>query len=171
MKTFLTACVLLLISGCSYVVELPLVVQTQTEWCWAAIGSMAAAHGSIPIRQCEVANIAYPGKKCCLRPYECNIRLSVVSFDRLLQNDLGLTITTQKELPSYEEMRRHIAANRIIIYAYGSFLEGHVVIIHGYNGNFFLIANPALGDMWIEEPLYQKTRWQTLYVGIVEATR
>lgn len=49
------------------ILEIPLMSQERTRWCWAAVASGAGAglHGTEPTRQCEIANSVLNLQNCC----------------------------------------------------------------------------------------------------------
>lgn len=141
--------------------DLDLVPQTQTNWCWAAATSMVASYYSKrEVPQCEIASSQY-GMNCCVNPRACNQANSVMDFVPLLRQFKIKSKVVRGRL-NWDQLKRNIDAGKPLIIRVGWYGNqgGHFVVIYGYR-----LYRQNNGDIhksvWIKDPSYGYINMET----------
>ena len=129
----------------------PLVKQTQNQWCWAACTAMIARFLGLPEpKQCELANFLFSRTNCCQAPASspCNRPAQYVDIISVY-NHIGIAGIG----PDYPLLPNTVVAELnagrpfevALNWAGGG---GHVAIVYGYtNQGLVLIQDPHFGTL------------------------
>ena len=127
--------------------DVPYIVQEQTEWCWAACSQMVAAFlGNADVKQCELANFLHEQTKCCDKPDSdsCNQPCPYEGIGQVYGH-LNVNCISQTGRVNGHVLLREFAANRPVEIGflwYGG--GGHVVVLHGVTAAGLI----AVSDPW-----------------------
>lgn len=117
------------------VLNVPLIMQEQTQWCWAACADMVLHYyGNVAVRQCDLANWLFGLSDCCSVPSSslCNRPCQVSDVCRVY-NAFGLRCYSGSGTISFGAIQFEIDQNRPLepglAWTGGG---GHVVIVRGY---------------------------------------
>lgn len=155
--------------------------QETNNWCWAATTQMLAAHFSISVTQCSLANQRFGRTDCCNPQNEgstCPKTNNCNMPGWLMLDEVGLKFDETSTARSWTDMRKQIfCSKKPMGYAYGTpGVVGHVLVVKGYitlNGTNYLVLNdpwsPCSGEERIitydqyADPAGSATHWNTWY--------
>jgi len=156
----------------SNALKFPPVVQTQTNWCWAAVTAGVSLFYSktSPWTQCLLANKVLHQTTCCAdgSTVACNQPSTYPAA-------LGATGNYDHTIPGPLDMKgikAQIDANRPVCGAIKWTINtGHAVVVYGYDGtkNSVWIADPGSGESFITLDSLQKNyqgagKWDQTYL-------
>jgi papain like cysteine protease AvrRpt2 len=126
----------------------PLKMQCQTEWCWAASAQMIVQYyGQTSVRQCDIATKHFGGsKQCCPRNPDCNCPCDKEDIAKIL-TDWSLKSDPMRGKIKFDEIQVEIKAKRPveIVIELGSNTQ-HAEVIVGWRvyplGQFVYINDP-----------------------------
>lgn len=142
------------------VLNVPLVIQEQNQWCWAGVSKCILDYYGYPQQQCEIADYArtvitwynFGSTDCCVDPNQgCNywnynygsngsIQDILVHFGGISNNGLSSALNTS-------EIAIESAANRAFVIRWGWYSGGgHFIVGHGISGNNVSYMNPWPGE-------------------------
>lgn len=142
------------------VLNVPLVVQEQNQWCWAGVSNCILDYYGLPYTQCEIAEYArtavtwtsYGTTDCCVDPSQgCNywnynygnagsIQDILIHFGNIPNAGLNYAI-------NQAEIVTESGANRPFVIRWGWFSGGgHFVVGHGITANDLSYMNPWPGE-------------------------
>ncbi len=136
------------------VLNIPITIQEQSQWCWAACSEVVLDYYKVSKTQCEIAEwtrtVAYPtfgSTNCCLDPSKgCNqnnynfnrtgsIQEILIHFGKIPNEGSGPS--------TLEEITSDIQKNRLfVILLNWSNGGGHFVVGHGINGDNIYYMDP-----------------------------
>ena len=137
----------------------PLFLQQQSEWCWAACTAMIAAFFNKPtVKQCELANFLQQQTTCCDNPGSsaCNQPCQNQNIMRVYGH-IGIG-GHAPDLPLFvDTLANEIIAGRPVevgfLWDSGG---GHVVLVYGYNfEGVFAVRDPWRGTLSVTYPALQ----------------
>jgi hypothetical protein len=155
--------------------------QETNNWCWAATTQMLAAHFSVAVTQCSLANQRFGMTSCCSPENEgasCPKNGDCNKPGWLMLTECGLSYEESNAGLSWESLRKQIfCSKKPMGYAYGTpGVVGHVVVMKGYltlNGTNYVVLNdpwaPCTGQERIitydqyADPAGSSTHWRTWY--------
>jgi len=113
-------------AGAPTQLNIPVVGQTMSNWCWAASQQMAAGWSGVSLPQCSLANSATGRNDCCNAspPAACNtggcFSLTSWGFSEtaLWQRNCGGLTATGNAALSFAQLTAEFAANRPVAYAW-----------------------------------------------------
>ncbi|MFA5780642.1 MAG: T9SS type A sorting domain-containing protein [Bacteroidales bacterium] len=164
MKKFLIISIffILLVTGYikAQVLNVPQVIQEQSEWCWAGVTKCVLDYYGYPNQQCTIAEYArtvitwtsYGSVNCCVDPNQgCNywnynygytgsIQDILVHFGNIQNYGIGNTLTLN-------QINTEIAGGRPFIVRWQwTSGGGHFVVGHGVGGSNVYYMNPWFGE-------------------------
>ena len=133
--------------------NVPLVAQTQNQWCWAACTAMIARFlGMAEPNQCELANFLFGRTNCCASPgrAQCNRPAQTAEVVRVY-NHLGINLVGPDNPLSPDTVKMELDVGRPfevgLLWNGGG---GHVVVVYGYTGQgLVLVRDPWFGNLSI----------------------
>src|SRR5215510_6513670 len=57
----------------SHILQVPMIEQTEKNWCWAACIQMIMAFFNHNLGQCSVAGLLFENRDCCANRSSCNV--------------------------------------------------------------------------------------------------
>jgi Papain-like cysteine protease AvrRpt2 len=133
--------------------NVPLVAQTQNQWCWAACTAMIAKFlGMAEPGQCELANFLFGRTNCCTAPgsAQCNRPAQTAEVVQVY-NHLGIKLVGPDNPLWPNTVKMELDAGRPfevgLLWNGGG---GHVVIVYGYTAQgLVLVRDPWFGNLSI----------------------
>jgi len=139
------------------VLKVPLTVQEQDEWCWAACSASILRYFEKTIKQCYIANFALSLDSCCKDPNPCKKGNFIFGTAGSIKGILAHWCVSSQRLTDslpFSKIKEEIQLNRplIIRWSLASTENGHFLIIRGYrvkksgkNERLYLV-NPWAGE-------------------------
>ncbi len=170
-KTTLTLFVLFLVclmfsanslQGATVSLNVNLVVQEHSQWCWAASSKCVLNFKGKTPTQCQIANYSWSRSDCCGNTnfnwsHACNNPQNMYGSQGSLSSILtywGVPNTGSATYLSYTTCQSQINSNRVFVLRFGySGGGGHFVVGYGYNTSNSTLAymNPWPGEGLIWE--------------------
>jgi hypothetical protein len=170
---FFASCIPALISNN---INVPLVKQSQTHWCWAAAGAMVYSYVyNHPIKDCQVASLYWEkSKDCCANGISCDRGLKAAHFKALLTYQMHLPVVAfEGTMPTFDQIAEGIDAEQIWVVitltevATGT---GHVAVVTGYHrdGAKLFVNDSSTGQVIIDyKDLFSGRFGEWVYAGRV----
>jgi|SRR5947209_11153172 len=169
-----------LLPGVGRTLEFNLETQSQTEWCWAAVGvgvSKFYRPAGNNLTQCRLANRELERDDCCGGTPACNVPTTLETVLGKTGNLNESKLDRMDSPASFQDVQNEIANGRPLCCGIGWFDEGgHFVVLHGTSidnsggsvKQWVAVADPKYGpsDYLIDAftDAYRHTgRWQTSY--------
>lgn len=119
-------------------VNLEVVVQTQTNWCWAANSECILNYYSKPATQCDINDYAWSKSNCCSSPGSCNKTNQIVgkgSIEDIIKNFGDLESTGVQGGLSKDKLNEILTEGRPFVVGcmWSGGNGGHVVVGCGFN--------------------------------------
>jgi hypothetical protein len=155
----------------SPVLDVKLIAQEQTQWCWAACTQMVVKFLlNKDVKQCELANFLHEQTKCCSSPSSsgCN---QPCPFEKIIPvfNKAGINGIFEGLPSAWSTIVREIKAGRPLEVGYLWFGGGgHVAILYGFGpNNMLMIHDPWYGSATLTYravlSAYGMGRWSLTY--------
>lgn len=151
--------------------DVPLVRQTQNQWCWAACTAMIARFlGLVEPKQCELANFLHGQTNCCDKPSssKCNKPAQYPDIVSVYNHiDIKLTGPDYPLLPNTVKLELDAGRPFEVALAWNGG-GGHVAIVYGYtSAGLLLIRDPWYGNLKLPYNnlywAYGQGRWTASY--------
>jgi hypothetical protein len=170
MKKIVIILSLIIFSFCTglkaQVLNVPEVIQEQTQWCWAGVSKCILDYYGYPHTQCEIAEYArtvitwtsYGTTDCCVNPnVGCNYWNYNYGYPGSIQDILlhfgSITGYGTGSALSLTNVQQEITAGHPFVVRWGwAAGGGHFVVGHGINGSDVYYMNP-----WFNEGLHVST--------------
>ena len=131
--------------------NIPLVRQEQTQWCWAACAVMVLRYYGSSVKQCELADRMFGLSGCCNAPSSsvCNDSISEGGICALY-NDFGLSCNGYSGTITMDMIESEINQDRPVecCFKLGTLVSHAVVIIGYYDDASVLYMDPLFGETW-----------------------
>ena len=133
------------------VLDVPLILQEASNWCWAASGEMIMTFFEHPVSQCVQADSELGRRDCCPPPgvSDCD-STGWPQFERF-----GFTSQqTEFQALSWDAVKAEIDAGRPVAFSWvwlGG--GGHMMVLKGYQtvaeASFVFVNDPRTAELWI----------------------
>jgi hypothetical protein len=153
------------------VLNVPLVFQTQNQWCWAACTAMIARFlGLDEPKQCELANFLFNRTNCCQSPASsaCNKPAQLLDVVKVYNHlDISLVGPDNPLLPATVVAELNAGRPFEVGWLWTGD-GGHVVVVYGYTPQgLVLVRDPWYGNQSITYNAllfaYGRGRWAVSY--------
>jgi hypothetical protein len=138
------------------VLNIPLILQVQSEWCWATCATMILHYyGNSGIKKCDFANWLFKQTKCCTDPNspDCNINCQWSDVKKVYSH-WNIKSKQSNKSVLFSKIMFEINAGRPVEVGYvWNSGGGHVVIVIGYNASigardYIYLNDPIRGHGW-----------------------
>ena len=134
------------------ILNVPVKVQEQTNWCWAGSSSAIFSYFSKDIKQCYIADNGRSTQTCCSAPAGCDQSISMFLSNPSIKTVLRHWCFSSAGVASYlsyADVREQIDAMHpfIIRYQWTAGGGGHFIVLRGYNtkGQKVYLMDPGAG--------------------------
>ena len=125
------------VSAQSVKADVKQVVQTQSNWCWAANSECIMSYYGTDVTQCKINNYAWSKSNCCSSPGSCNQTNYIGgkgAIDDIIMNFANLKSTHTKSALSVNKIVSSLTEKRpFVLGVFWNSGGGHVVVGCGYN--------------------------------------
>jgi hypothetical protein len=126
-----TAIPVLVVASAGTPLAVPLILQEQTEWCWAACAAMVLGYyQASQVTQCQLADWLFGPAACCVAPASaaCNKPCQVAHIKQILAHWLIQSTSVQGSV-SFATLHNEVAAKRPVEVAFHWGMSGHVALV------------------------------------------
>lgn len=139
--------------GFKKLLPVPHVIQSKTQWCWAACAEMVLAYyGTQVAGQCEIAGWLHDLEGCCASAdgEECNRSCKADDVGSVYDH-WGVSWDLRQEAVEFADLLAELGAERPVqvCFSWSGGRGGHVALVRGYGvgrgGTYFFVNDPLGG--------------------------